>query len=57
MKEYKISVKGNNKFFVTLGSLADARKTARENAKINDVVMEIREKRGSRFYLIETITK
>lgn len=57
MQEYKVSIKGNKKFFVILGSLKDARKTAKENAKKNNVVMEIRERRGRRYYLIETITK
>lgn len=57
MKEFRVNVKGNKKFFVILDSLKEAQKTARENARRNGATMEIYEKRGNRFYLIETVTK
>lgn len=57
MKVYRVNVKGNKNFFVILDSLKEAQKTARENARRNGATMEIYEKRGNRFYLIETVTK
>lgn len=43
------------KLFVTVDSLKEARIMAREDAKKNGATLTIKEKRGGRWFLIETI--
>lgn len=52
---YKIQ-RTTSKLFVTVDSLKDARIIAREDARKNGTVLEIKEKRGNRWYLLETVT-
>lgn len=51
---YKIQ-RTTSKLFVTVDSLKDARIIAREDAKKNGATLTIKEKRGGRWFLIETI--
>lgn len=53
-KQYKITIKGK-KFSMEADKLSFAQALARAHYKTTGENVEIREKRGSRWYLIETI--
>lgn len=44
-----------SKLFVTVDTLKEARSMAREDARKNGNTLQIKEKRGGRWFLIETV--
>ena len=53
---YKIQ-RITSKLYVTAETLQEARSIAREDAKKNNTTLVIKEKRGNRFYKIETVSR
>ena len=58
MAKYRVIKDGNNKYFVETDNISFARSLAKEQVKkgLADK-MEIKERRGSRYYKIETFEK
>ena len=53
---YKIQ-RTTSKLYATAETLQEARSIAREDAKKNNTTLVIKEKRGNRFYKIETVSR
>ena len=51
---YKVQ-RTTSKLFVTVDTIKDARSIAREDARRNKTTITIKEKRGNRWFLLETI--